>query len=101
MRYRVTMIVMASISAYAISDGRNIYTQYSAQKFSADVSSGGRTIEADANLSSLLVGYSHVVAPGVVVYGEFSNTDVDAEAGGVKIGDVATNKAVVAMKITF
>ena len=78
---------------YAISDGGNIYTQYSAGEISDDVSK--------ENLSSLLVGYSHVVAPGVVVYGEFSNTDYDEKAGGVELRDVATNKAVVAMKVTF
>lgn len=85
---------------YAISDGGNIYTQYSERKFSGDVSSVQPT-EMDGNLSSLLVGYSHVVAPGVVVYGEISNTDLVGKDGGVKVADVATNKAVVAMKITF
>lgn len=80
---------------YAVSEAGNLYMQYSGQKYSVDDSND------EANRNSWLIGYSHVLAAGVVVYGEYSNTSVDAEVDGMTVVDVGTNKAVVALKVGF
>lgn len=82
---------------YAIGASGNLYTQYSAQNWSDDEAA----LNIDADLDSWLVGYSHVLAPGVVVYGEYSSTDVSGDVDNMKVAGVDTDKAVVAVKVSF
>ena len=85
---------------YEIGEGGNIYTQYSAQAWSGTVQAGDSKTGVDYDLNSWLVGYSHTIAPGVVVYGEFSNTSEDMTAGSIS-ADRKTSSAVVALKVSF
>ena len=79
---------------YAVSEAGNLYTQYSGQNWSDDE-------DLDADRNSWLIGYKHVLAPGVTVYGEYRNTSVDATSEGVTVVDVSTDTAVVALKVDF
>lgn len=70
---------------YGVGNG-NAYVQFSESDSDMD---------AD-DTDGWVFGYSHVLAQGVVVYGEFSTTDAGASGS-----QVTTTKSVAAVKVTF
>lgn len=86
---------------YAVGESGNLYMQYSARDWTDSVAAHNAKIDLD----SVLVGYTHVLAKGVVVYGEFSDTSMSTSDGGTKVSgkgtNVDTSKAVVAVKVSF